>query len=236
MGIVTFTRPTGDESPRDLADLIAKLQKQVEFLMNGNVSSKNIREAGGWLIDDDRIVSKDEDVGMSTADTGGDDVRFWAGDANPESAPFNVRKSGKASLTGASIVSKNAYPKIELSSEEDLLRASASPSSYIEIEALSEYDNTAIKLANGSTLGYFEAAVGAVNLLTAAGNININASGYLFLHGNQVVVDGWSRVFSVSESETLADVFDYYDTMISYLIGSMSSLITRISNLENAGF
>lgn len=111
--ITTFSRPTGGESPGELADLVAKLQKQVEFLFNGNISTKNVREVGGWLADADRFVSVDGDVGMSSIETGGDDVRFWAGSTLPEVAPFQVLKSGKmkatdgeftGSITGASII------------------------------------------------------------------------------------------------------------------------------------
>lgn len=111
--ITTFSRPTGGESPEVLAEMVARLQKQVEFLFNGNISTKNVREVGGWLADDDRFVSIDGDVGMSSVETGGDDVRFWAGSTLPEVAPFQVLKSGKmkatdgeftGSITGASII------------------------------------------------------------------------------------------------------------------------------------
>jgi hypothetical protein len=98
MSVISFSRPTGNESPQELADMVAKLQKEVEFLINGNLSSTNVREIGGYLVDDDRIYSKDGDVGLSTTDTGGDDVRYWAGGTDPDTAALQIRKSGKISL------------------------------------------------------------------------------------------------------------------------------------------
>ena len=41
-------------------------------------------------------------VGMSSASTGADDIRFWAGNATPASAPFKVTESGK--ITASDIV------------------------------------------------------------------------------------------------------------------------------------
>lgn len=98
MSLISFSRPTGNESPKELADMIAKLQKQVEFLINGKLSSVNIREIGGYLVDEDRLYSKDGDVGMSSEDTGGDDVRYWAGGTDPETAALQIRKSGKIKI------------------------------------------------------------------------------------------------------------------------------------------
>ncbi len=62
--------------------------------MNGYINSKNVLEVGGWLVNNTQLASKDNDVGMSTEDTGADDVRFWAGDAKDGSPKFKVTKSG----------------------------------------------------------------------------------------------------------------------------------------------
>ena len=61
---------------------------------------------GGWTINTDSLTDTAGAVGMSSAVTGGDDIRFWAGNATPASAPFYVTEAGvlvasSATITGA---------------------------------------------------------------------------------------------------------------------------------------
>ncbi|WP_308636102.1 hypothetical protein [Paenibacillus silvisoli] len=96
-----------------LVNTVGLLMKSLSEL-NGYISSKNVSEVGGWRVGQTRLESKDGDVGMSTEDTPGDDVRMWAGSSLPDIAPFRVLESGKvftqdleavdASITGASII------------------------------------------------------------------------------------------------------------------------------------
>lgn len=61
---------------------------------------------GGWVVTSDAVKDAAGTVGMSSAVTAGDDVRFWAGDSTPGSAEFRVTESGAlfastATVTGA---------------------------------------------------------------------------------------------------------------------------------------
>lgn len=61
---------------------------------------------GGWTINTSSLTDTAGTVGMSSAVTAGDDIRFWAGDATPGSAEFRVYESGalvasSATITGA---------------------------------------------------------------------------------------------------------------------------------------
>lgn len=78
----------------DVVDALAKLQKQLEYMMDGNLGSKNIREVGDYLVGANDFVSRSGTVGISSLVTGGDDLRFWAGSATRASAPFRVYESG----------------------------------------------------------------------------------------------------------------------------------------------
>lgn len=49
---------------------------------------------GGWVVGATDLKDTAGLVGMSSAVTGGDDVRFWAGNTTPASAPFYVTESG----------------------------------------------------------------------------------------------------------------------------------------------
>jgi hypothetical protein len=57
----------------------------------------------GWSFTDDELTASSGTVGISSAVTGGDDIRFWAGDATPASAPFYVTEAGALVATSATI-------------------------------------------------------------------------------------------------------------------------------------
>jgi hypothetical protein len=225
--ITSFNRPIGNESVSELADMVAKLQKQMEFIMNGNIADKNIREVGGWLADGDRFVSIDGDVGMSTAYTGGDDVRFWAGSTIMELAPFRVLNSGKAYLTGAEISSSGSYPKVTMDPSGALFGAYTSATEYVEIRSQhysSGYVTPLIEFgyAGNPAFMYYNAAGFG---LSVASDININANGDLvkLSHGR---VPDWSHLST--PTETIAAKFSYYDSQIS-------SLNIALANKSNIG-
>jgi len=58
---------------------------------------------GGWTIGASSLTDTAGVVGMSSAVTGGDDIRFWAGDATPSSAEFRVTESGALVASSATI-------------------------------------------------------------------------------------------------------------------------------------
>jgi hypothetical protein len=58
---------------------------------------------GGWTLDATSIKANAGAVGMSSAQVGAADVRFWAGHATPGSAPFRVTEAGALTATNAAI-------------------------------------------------------------------------------------------------------------------------------------
>lgn len=90
----------------EIVDALARLQKQLEFMMNGNLGSKNIREVGDFLAGPDSFMSRSGNVGLSSLVTGANDVRFWAGNVIPASAPFRVYESGLMIASNAEITGK----------------------------------------------------------------------------------------------------------------------------------
>ena len=58
---------------------------------------------GGWTINATSLTDAAGTVGMSSAVTVGDDIRFWAGDSTPASAEFRVFESGALVATSATI-------------------------------------------------------------------------------------------------------------------------------------
>jgi len=58
---------------------------------------------GGWVVDATSIKDAAGVVGLSSEVTGGDDIRFWAGDATPASAEFKVTEAGALTASSATI-------------------------------------------------------------------------------------------------------------------------------------
>jgi len=58
---------------------------------------------GGWTINSTSITDVAAVVGLSSAVTGGDDIRFWAGNVTPASAAFRVTEAGALTATSATI-------------------------------------------------------------------------------------------------------------------------------------
>lgn len=58
---------------------------------------------GGWTINSTSITDAAGVVGLSSAVTGGDDIRFWAGNVTPASAAFRVTEAGALTATSATI-------------------------------------------------------------------------------------------------------------------------------------
>lgn len=149
--IPSFGQLTGKESLAELIDMVAKLQKQVEYMMTGNLNSKNVREIGGYLVSDDSLMSKSGNVGISSTESAIDDVRIWAGSDQQGNAPFRVTKSGKmvatnghfegeieASTVTGSMVQTNkpgTYPRAVMDNSKNLYGAYKDANNYVEMIA-----------------------------------------------------------------------------------------------------
>jgi len=84
------------------------------FQINGGVAEFNdvtirgtiyavLGEIGGWIIGATSLMDAAGEVGMSSAVTGGDDVRFWAGGVVPATAPFSVTEAGVLAATAGTV-------------------------------------------------------------------------------------------------------------------------------------
>lgn len=58
---------------------------------------------GGWAITSTSLTATAGAVGLSSAITGGDDIRIFAGNATPSSAPFRVTEAGVLTATSGTI-------------------------------------------------------------------------------------------------------------------------------------
>lgn len=146
----TFRIVDADATLAQLREEVAVLQKKVQYLTSGNLGSIHIMEVGGWTIGDDFIRSESGVVGLSSAETVGDDIRFWAGNATPALSPYRVYDSGKFVATNAEITGS-----ITMTSGTISWGGVGAPN-YTDITGTkppTDADNTALQLiGNGFTL------------------------------------------------------------------------------------
>lgn len=97
-------------SNQNIEDALIKFNRSLEYQMDGHLDSVNIQEVGGWNVTPTELSSKDFDVGMSTDDSGVNPVRFWAGSAAKETAPWRIHQDG--SMYALGYVEVNSFADI----------------------------------------------------------------------------------------------------------------------------
>lgn len=91
----------------EVREQLAILQKTITFALTSNLGSQNAYEFGNWLVKETSLEANNGTVGFSTAVTGGDDVRIWAGDETTAIAPFRVYESGHVYASNLTMVGGN---------------------------------------------------------------------------------------------------------------------------------
>lgn len=199
----------------EIIDYIARLEKTIQWMMTGNLSSKNVREIGGWLVSQTELKSRDGTVGFSSANDAADPVRIWAGSTNKDAAPWRVYASGKGVLTGALIRSQNGYPYVEIDPEANLFGAFLSAGYSIRIEPF--FGTTSLPsvsfYSGGANIGYLFSDSTAIYLLSLedlalASPFTITLSGSPIRLNGSTRVLGWDALYSEADAQTLQDVLN----------------------------
>ncbi|MGN7457895.1 hypothetical protein ACTHPH_24050 [Paenibacillus pasadenensis] len=232
MGQITFARPLGNESVSELADMVAKMQKELEFLANGNLSTSNVREISGWQVSQDRFQAYDGMVGLYSAYGYAENVRFWAGSPLPDIAPWRVYDSGRGVATGWTIQSKDgSYPYVAVDPVNDLFGAYTSPAEFIRVGT---------QPVDGLTMPYvlFGYAGDFTYMYHGPGGFGLSSGGPMFLNANyndlklsMVKVDDWSRIRDLTTD--LGSVLSGLQTNISAFDPQLASLWSAISALQS---
>ncbi|MFS8215613.1 hypothetical protein [Paenibacillus sp. S29] len=202
-----------------LLDLFARVVKELEFIVNGAIDSKNVREIGGYNVNKTELQSKDGAVGLSSARTDEDDLRIWAGDPDRAKAAFKVFESGLVTLTKFLLSSTDgAYPKIEMGSEGNILAAFSSADHYIAIDP--NYAGTpALKwIFNGTPRGGLNDVSGTMELFGVGGLvINVTGGDLDMAVSEKVNFENWNRLYNRSTSRTLqqdlSEIFDRLEAL-----------------------
>ena len=190
---------------KKLSNIVAIMAKDLEYIVNGNIDSRNTREIGGYLVNLTSLESRNGVVGLSSEITGGDDLRIWAGNAERELAAFRVYESGFVVSTKFLLTSsETGFPRIELSSNGSLLSAYTTENNLLTIYAslgerpILEF----IEGANGGMLANFGSDFSLISI--AGTDLQISSGRDLKLFAsNRITVSDWSKLFSNSDGESL---------------------------------
>lgn len=174
---------TGNETLEELRQIVGQMRQDIEWLMQGRISSKNIREVGGYNVNQTDLVSKDGNVGLSSANDSADPIRMFAGSSLKDFAPWRVTQSGKMFATGATIESQGSYPKISLDPSGNVLGVYSSPTVYLSFNPIAgSFTAPQITFINGTrdaniyqTAFLFNIqAIGDIGILAAGGELNLD--------------------------------------------------------------
>jgi hypothetical protein len=149
--ILNIPQLSPDASLEELRDYVAVLKKTLDYYLNGNITSANASEIGGFLIQDTRIVSAKGNVGMSSNETGANDVRFWAGDTTPTAAPFRVYEDG-------TIFAKNITDYIDDKVETGIDQAVEDSKGYVDETSAATLEE-AKAIADAAAIAAMDAAI-----------------------------------------------------------------------------
>ncbi|QYK61861.1 hypothetical protein [Paenibacillus sp. S25] len=218
MGMFHAPQVVAQTTHDQLLDLFARVVKELEFIVNGAIDSKNVREIGGYNVNKTELQSKDGAVGLSSARTDEDDLRIWAGDPDRAKAAFKVFESGLVTLTKFLLSSTDgAFPKIEMGSEGNILAAFSSADHYIAIDP--NYAGTpALKwIFNGTSRGGINDVTGLIELFGVGGLLLRVIGGDLDITADKVKFENWNRLYNRSTSRTLqqdlSEIFDRLEAL-----------------------
>lgn len=144
--------------------------------------------AAGWVIGATSITDAAAVVGLSSAVTGGDDIRIWAGNATPGSAAFRVTESGalvasSATVTGSVTASSGAIGACTISSTTLVCGGVTLDGNGITLTAASGATNT-LKFTDSTNLS----SISGATTLSATGSITLSGGGYgMSISGSGVI-------------------------------------------------
>jgi hypothetical protein len=205
------TPPSADISTKDLADLVARLIKEVTYLLNGGLDTLNVNELSADVINAGTLNAAL--VTVKAALTGAAYILINAAQGliinDGTKNTFQADINGLVTMVGALIQSATGYPRVEINGTNNVLAAYKASNSYVAInpnlsanvpgiEFWLSTVNALMYLFNPGTPELFIATpVGQANIDISSGiDLLLNAQGNLKINGSS----GYTGTFSVVSS------------------------------------
>lgn len=197
----------------ELSNMVAKLQRTLRYLLNGNLDFQNIRVKG--------IIADNIDVNELSAITA------------------NLGKILAGEIYGTYIAtSESNFPRAEMSESTQMFRVMLSPISYAEFAAragLGAGETPALRFVEGVeefVLGH-GAVLGGYMGIKTNGYFMISASDGVYI--NNLRVTSWADIYNASAGKTLAAELNALTSSITTLNSSVASLTAAINNKATKG-
>lgn len=162
---------------KNLANVTAKMAKELEFILNGNVAFDNVRANGieAKNIKAEAITSDKIQAGAVTAD------KITVDELSAISANLGHIVAGlieSVNIYGSYIATSQGYPRVEISDTLDMMGAYRTPDNHIQIYSPSEMFSPVIKFQTpmGEGYLYFDTEDNVFTLLSNDSNIKIRTS------------------------------------------------------------
>jgi hypothetical protein len=177
---------------KNLANVTAKMAKELEFILNGNVAFDNVRANGieAKNIKAESITSEKIQAGAVTAD------KISVNELSAISANLGHIVAGlieSVNIYGSYIATSQSYPRVEMSNTFNMMGAYRSPDNHIQIYSPDDMFSPVIKFETplGEGYVYFNTNTGALTIgsndfdinLTTSKRVNVDCSEGFYVNG-----------------------------------------------------
>ncbi|WP_338841991.1 hypothetical protein [Paenibacillus glucanolyticus] len=206
---------------KDLANTVAKMAKDLEFLVNGNLDANNIRANSIETknLKANSITAEKIQAGAVTAD------KITVNELSAISANLGHIVAGlieSVEIFGSYIAtSYGSFPFVEMSNTDNMFGAYKSGDNAIQIYSPVERLSPVIRFtANGiNSFLFYDPSDNTFSVTSSYANIDISTQGDLHLYANLVRLSGWNSLWSNGEARTLRDELDEIDRRLRSLGG-----------------
>jgi hypothetical protein len=209
------TPPSADISTKDLADLVARLIKEVTYLLNGGLDTLNVNELSADVINAGTLNAAL--VTVKAALTGAAYILINAAQGliinDGTKNTFQADINGLVTMVGALIQSATGYPRVELNSDNNLFAAYQTATKFAKL--MSDYNAVPALVfqdTGASTLGALFLSTDFI--MTSTINSRIDANNHIDLNpallgGSYYVrIKNWGKLYNKDTSRTLQQDLD----------------------------
>lgn len=189
---------------KDLANTVAKMAKDLEFILNGNVAFDNIRADGieARNIKAEAITTDKLEAGAVTAE------KITVEELSAISANLGHIVAGlieSVEIFGAYIATRrNAYPRCEMSATGNVFGAYNDANNHIDIEPNYASSPAISFTVAGTQRGRIHNLLG-YPILEGLNSVGIESRGIIYLNAPVIQVQSWSNLYSNDMGRSLGD-------------------------------